>query len=146
MGFQVAKQKIISSRTRDVNSLNVYKDSKSGVIFIDDFYVGDSTYEDGQYRPSNNEERFEAQKDCKRRSEAFTQFYVGLDILDFGCGAGDFLYSVADHCASVAGIELQKSYVEKLNAEGIECHNSLINVEVDVLAKYVERLLNKGDK
>ena len=40
----------ISSRTRDMDSLSVWKDNVSGVIYIDDFYTGEETYLDGAYR------------------------------------------------------------------------------------------------
>ena len=43
-------KKFFNARTRDVEGLNVWKDSQSGVVFIDDFYTGDETYVDGGYR------------------------------------------------------------------------------------------------
>ena len=36
--------------TRDDKEVIVKIDISSGVIFIDDFYVGDNTYEEGNYR------------------------------------------------------------------------------------------------
>ena len=47
---------LFNKKTRDVNELNVWRDSKSGVIFIDDYYTGDQTYIDGVYR--SNELKF----------------------------------------------------------------------------------------
>ena len=35
---------LYNDRTRDIENLKVWKDSISGVIFIDDFYTGDETY------------------------------------------------------------------------------------------------------
>ena len=43
-------KKLFNTRTRDVEGLNVWKDSQSGVVYIDDFYTGDETYVDGYYR------------------------------------------------------------------------------------------------
>ena len=41
---------LFSDRTRDVDNLKVWKDLESGVIYIDDFYTGDVTYIEGNYR------------------------------------------------------------------------------------------------
>ena len=41
---------IFSESTRDVENLRVFKDSVSDIIFIDDFFVGDDVYIEGQYR------------------------------------------------------------------------------------------------
>ena len=38
---------LFNDRTRDVKNLKVWKDSNSGVIYIDDFYTGDEIYIDG---------------------------------------------------------------------------------------------------
>ena len=39
-----------SKKTRDKEKQNVWLDKKSGVIYIDDYYVGDNEYELGNYR------------------------------------------------------------------------------------------------
>ena len=41
---------LFNERTRDVEKLKVWKDTNSGVIYIDDFYTGDETYIEGNYR------------------------------------------------------------------------------------------------
>ena len=43
-------REVYSIKTRDISPLTVYKDKESGVIFIDDYYTGDSTYKSGKYR------------------------------------------------------------------------------------------------
>ena len=43
-------REIYSEKSRDKSSLTVYKDNRSGIIFIDDYYTGDDTYVDGSYR------------------------------------------------------------------------------------------------
>ena len=126
-------REVFSKKTRDVDPLTVYRDSLSGVIFIDDFYTGVATYTEGAYRPDNYSDSLEAKQDCKRRAYGFQRFYSGADILDFGCGAGDFLKAVKGDCASVKGIELQRSYVDDLNAKGIQCFCSLSSIKGDSL-------------
>lgn len=116
---------LYSNNTRDLNPLNVYKDSLSGVIFIDDFYVGSKTYEDGGYRPKNYEDSYEAVMDCKRRKESYENFYIGKRVLDFGCGSGDFLRSVNNRCITATGVELQKDFISDLRKDDIPCFSSL---------------------
>ena len=43
-------KKLYSSKTRDVDNLKVWRDEKSGVIFIDEYFTGQDTYISGLYR------------------------------------------------------------------------------------------------
>ena len=105
-------KKFFNARTRDVENLNVWKDSQSGVVFIDDFYTGDETYVDGGYRDDKAVELktgkldFERTNDAQRRFKSNLKFVAGKKIADFGCGSGDFLKLVHPFCESVIGIEL----------------------------------------
>ena len=122
---------LFNERTRDVESLKVWKDSDSGVIYIDDFYTGDETYVDGTYRDDKAVELktgkpdFERNSDAQRRLASNLKFVAGKKIADFGCGSGDFLKLVQPYCADVVGVELQQNYVDELNAYGIPCTNNL---------------------
>ena len=118
-------REIYSEKVRDKSSLTVYKDNRSGIIFIDDYYTGDDTYVDGSYRPERYADSFEAKEDCRRRKDTYRKFYNGYEILDFGCGAGDFLRAVKEDCISVKGVELQKNLLNNLNADDITCYDSL---------------------
>ena len=73
----------------------VWKDKISGIIYIDDFYTGKKTYEDGVYRNKRDESlglpNFERKVDTHRRFKENFQFFSGKSILDYGCGDGDFL-------------------------------------------------------
>ena len=86
-----------SSRTRDVENLKVWRDSKSGIIYIDDFYTGDETYIDGTYRDDKAVELktgkpdFELNTDAQRRFKSNLKYVAGKRVADFGCGSGDFL-------------------------------------------------------
>ena len=88
---------LFNERTRDVENVNVWRDSKSGVIYIDDFYTGDETYIDGSYRDNQLVELkggkpdFERNSDAQRRLASNLKFVAGKKIADFGCGSGDFL-------------------------------------------------------
>ena len=109
---------LFNERTRDVENLKVWKDSDSGVIYIDDFYTGNKTYVDGTYRDDkavklkNKKLDFERNLDAQRRLASNLKLVEGKKIADFGCGSGDFLKLVQPYCADVIGVELQQNYVD----------------------------------
>lgn len=123
---------IFSEGTRDRDDVTVFKDSVSGVIYIDNFYSGDEAYQEGDYRDLNLAEMgardLEIRTDAKRRLKAYMPFVCGRDILDFGCGDGAFLRMAQQGSTSCTGVELQRSYIENLNEEGIPCFPSLDNL------------------
>ncbi|MHA7773333.1 class I SAM-dependent methyltransferase [Roseibium sp. M-1] len=128
----VADQKsreVYSCRTRDRDDVTVYRDTSSGVIYIDGFYGGDDIYEEGRYRDINlaktGSRDYEISRDATRRTAAYLPFVSGRSIVDFGCGDGSFLRAILDRTSACFGVELQKDYVEALNREGIVCHTSL---------------------
>jgi len=126
-------REVYATATRDRDDVTVYRDSRSGVIYIDGFYGGDDVYEDGSYRDINlaktGSRDFEISRDAERRSAAYIPFVCGRDIVDFGCGDGAFLRAVRERAASCCGVELQRDYVNALNSEGIVCHTSLDTVD-----------------
>ena len=122
---------IFSKNTRDKNNLVVYKDNKSKVIFIDEYYVGDNEYKSGDYRtkpdplmPSTNVD-LEDLLDTQRRYKKFEQFITNKNICDFGCGEGNFLRVSKPFVKSLVGIELQKNFSDEINNDGIKCISKL---------------------
>ena len=126
-------RRIYANKTRDVNPLTVYIDDLSGVIYIDDFYVGDSQYEEGNYNELKSSEYikldYDREVDCRRRVNQHKKYITDKKILDFGCGAGDFLKVAQKYASSVTGVELQKNYMEHLNENGINCFSDLSDIE-----------------
>ena len=124
-----ATRTLFADRTRDVAPLPVYRDSASGVIFIDEYYTGDDTYRQGVYReakkPITGKPDFERYADCQRRFADYRQFILGREILDFGCGEGLFLRQSLPLARSVSGVELEVPLVTKLNEDGIPCTTQL---------------------
>ena len=121
---------IFSNHTRDNKNLTVYRDSNSGVIFINEYYVGKEEYESGEYRKSHlteTTEDFEDIIDTERRYNKNKQFIIGKNICDFGCGAGNFL-RLSSLAKSKIGIEIQKDFKNILNKEKIKCVSSLESV------------------
>ncbi|WP_269582690.1 class I SAM-dependent methyltransferase [Roseibium sp. Sym1] len=122
-------REVYATGTRDRDDVTVYRDRRSGVIYIDGFYGGDEVYEDGGYRDINlartGSRDYEISRDADRRAAAYMPFVCGRSIVDFGCGDGAYLRAVQHRTASCCGVELQRDYVDALNAEGLSCHMSL---------------------
>jgi SAM-dependent methyltransferase len=125
---------LFSSKTRDNPNLDVFRDSTSKVIFIDNHYVGDSEYESGEYRKQPKPltksagRDYEDITDSERRYSSFRQIITAKDICDFGCGAGSFLKRAKSIAKSVCGVELQKNYADELSNLGINCYQSIESV------------------
>ena len=128
---------LFNKGVRDNPNLNVFKDISSGVIFIKNFYSGDEVYENGNYRKEKSKQEsndfyikdYERLKDCERRINDFKPFYVGKDIVDFGCGHGDFLNASKNFTNSSQGVELQSSFIDKLNKNEIRCKKSISELD-----------------
>jgi 2-polyprenyl-3-methyl-5-hydroxy-6-metoxy-1,4-benzoquinol methylase len=142
--IEPSRLKILSTKTRDNPSLNVFQDSVSKVIFIEDYYVGNEEYESGEYRkipkPLTNvaNRDYEDLTDSERRFSQYRQFIIAKNVCDFGCGAGSFLRKAKAVANSVYGIELQKNFSDALNKEGISCYSSLekIKNKLDVITLF----------
>ncbi len=122
---------IYSENTRDKQNLRVYKDNKTKIIFIDEYYVGDKEYENGDYRNQpmplmkSQSGNLEDILDNERRYKNYRQFVVNKNICDYGCGEGNFLRLSKLVANSIYGIEIQKNYNNVMNNEGIKCFTRL---------------------
>jgi SAM-dependent methyltransferase len=119
-----------------VKNLKVIKDKTSGVIYIDDYFVGNDTYLKGEYRKEESTASaasYEDSMDCKRRSIDFSKYYKNKIICDFGCGRGSFLLNTIDQTIKSYGVELQEDYSVALNSQKIECKNNIKDIKDDYL-------------
>lgn len=132
-----------SPKTRD-RAVPVYRDELTGVIFIDDFYVGDDEYRSGDQQATTRAQSFEDAQDTERRARDFSSFYFGKSVLDFGCGSGSFLRAIRDKASDVRGVELQVAHQKSLQLEGIPCESSvpsnLSGVDVAFMFHVLEHL------
>lgn len=121
---------LFAERTRDAE-VSVFRDAVSGVIFLEEFYVGAEEYRLGEYR-GYERPPLEDQIDTKRRIEAHLPLIHDRKILDFGFGDGSFL-SIAKQSASVAmGIELDQRGKEFGRRNGIPVFDSMSEVGIDL--------------
>ncbi len=131
---------VFSRHTRDNNKLKVFKDKKSGIIFIDDYYVGINEYRDGKYKAKlvpkieTTKRIFEENIDSIRRVNKYAQFVADKDICDFGCGSGEFLKRIQPYANKIYGVEPQNDLNIKLNDNKIKCYHSIneFNKLIDV--------------
>ena len=97
---------LFNNRTRDSVEAKVWKDSISGVIYIDGHYVGDDFYTNTEYKKSD----YDRDRDLKRRSDKYGKFVINKKMVDFGCGTGDFLRAVSKKCEFACGVELSSGF------------------------------------
>lgn len=128
-------RELFNKKVRDKENVNVWRDRNSGVIYIDDFYTGDKTYQSGEYRDEelggDRGAGLEDFLDTRRRFENSLKFICEKRMMDFGCGNGNFLRLAKPYCQKVLGVELQENAVNSLNKEGIPCERRLENVQND---------------
>ncbi len=124
---------LFAARTRDNENLKVWRDSRSRVIYIDDYYVGDGEYLSGEYReaekagptPEMAESTYEDAEDTDRRLFDYKQFYAGRSICEIGFGNGSFLLGAQHSASRVGGVELQASCLSSLREKGVCCEKRI---------------------
>jgi len=135
-------KELFATSTRDIENLNVFRDSQSGIIYIDEFYVGDEIYTDGEYRSNTSSTNHstpndpQVEIDALRRIKDFKHLCKDKSVLDFGCGEGSFLIKIKDYAADIIGIELQESFIKNLSDKGISayrCLDSIPDESVDTI-------------
>ncbi|MET1415042.1 class I SAM-dependent methyltransferase [Roseibium sp. HPY-6] len=126
-------REVFATSTRDRAGLTVYRDSQSGVVYIGDYYVGDDTYQEGVYRRETLQRAgsrdFELCEDTRRRVGAYSQFYTGRTVTEFGCGEGAFLREIESASEQVTGIELQEDFISALVEDGIPCFDNASKID-----------------
>lgn len=135
---------LFAPRTRDA-SVEVYRDRKSGVIFIDDFYVGEQEYISAEYR-GKAPVPVEDFLDTERRARSHLPLIHNKSIVDFGFGDGSFLLQARKWASSVAGVELEARSLEFGRQNSVPVFTDLSEVKspVDTVFAFhvVEHLLN----
>jgi 2-polyprenyl-3-methyl-5-hydroxy-6-metoxy-1,4-benzoquinol methylase len=144
----VGKKNIVklSTSTRD-KKISVYKDLKSGVIFLEKYITDTKYYEAVKYKDDTRKiiekskrktvliKTFKGNiestilEDDKRRFFQFKKILKNKKILDFGCGWGGFLKCITE-AKLLTGIELREeciNYIKK-NIKKIKITNNINNL------------------
>lgn len=102
-------------KTRD-KDVKVFQDRHSGVIFLEDFYVGDEEYQTNgyDYSPGSENKNFEETVDAARRLRENKHLIQGKQIVDFGCGSGAFLQLAKPLARVASGVEISTQSLAQL--------------------------------
>lgn len=81
------------------------------------------------------EDRFRgAREDIAQRQTAFLRYFEGCkNVLDIGCGRGEFLETMRKHGIGARGVDLDETMVDYCRSKGLE-------VELEDAFEYIERL------
>jgi 2-polyprenyl-3-methyl-5-hydroxy-6-metoxy-1,4-benzoquinol methylase len=132
--------KAYNHRTRDKKELKVFKCIKSGVIVLEKFIISEDYYEKNIHY---NEEfkgyistlkgliKSKPLEDDIRRFESYKELISGSEILDFGCGKGGFIQLSKKISKRSVGLELNIINREYLNNIGVQCVNTLSELNDD---------------
>jgi len=132
--------KLYSKKTRDDDNLKVFKCIKSDVIVVEKCYTTKDYYaknliHTNQFKGNTYTTHGLIQSkpidDDIRRFESYKELIRGAEILDFGCGKGDFLKLAKNISKRSLGVELNLTNAEYLNDIGIKCVNKLSELNGD---------------
>jgi 2-polyprenyl-3-methyl-5-hydroxy-6-metoxy-1,4-benzoquinol methylase len=132
--------KIFNKSTRDVTNLNVLKCIKSDVIVLErlvlpeDYYEKNIHYTDkfkGSTVTTKDVIESKPLEDDVRRFELHKELIKGSEILDFGCGRGGFIQLSKNISKRSVGLELNKINREYINNSGVQCVNTLSELNDD---------------
>ena len=134
---------ILNKRTRD-KKIKVFKDFKTKIIFLQKYvtntnYYSLVNYEGSKIKTSKGIINTPEISDNVRRAKQFQKLCKNKDVLDFGCGWGNFLKNLKN-CKSFNGVELRKeclNYVSN-NIKKINISNNInsFNKKFDVITMF----------
>jgi len=133
---------ILNSKTRDAK-IKVIKDKETNIIFLEKIITSKRYYSNLKYNDNDRKVLKKSKKnvnvttirgnikteivedDC-RRIKQFKNFFKGKDILDFGCGWGNFLKKIK-YYKSLNGVELRQECLKyiKNNIKKINISNNI---------------------
>ena len=123
---------ILSNRTRDAN-IKVLKDEKQNLIFLSEHKTGNKYYSNAKshdlrsikIKSKMNNNYIYTKKgniitkyldDNVRRKAKYNKYLIGKDILDFGCGWGNFLQNLRG-VKSKNAVEVGKNFIKFLKTK-----------------------------
>lgn len=134
---------ILNNRTRD-KKIKVFKDLKTKIIFLQKYvtntnYYSLVNYEGSKIKTSKGIINTPEIYDNTRRAKQFQKLCKNKDVLDFGCGWGNFLKNLKN-CKSFNGVELRKECLDYVsnNIKRINISNNInsFNKKFDVITMF----------
>jgi len=122
-------------KVRDDAGLEIYECCECGLVFLSRGEHSPYFYERGGMHggePQPIEEWLrETDWDDERRFRYLSQQLTNRDVLDFGCGAGGFLFKARAKARYVMGIELEKRLHEHFKNNGLDVVQSIKEIAPD---------------
>lgn len=115
----------VDGRVRDLPSLKILRCRGCGLVFLDSFgHIREDYYSQEYSRESHATESWKkklakCRTDDMRRAAELAPIVKGRRFLDVGCGAGGVLLELEGKCRSMAGVEMQDLWRDRLNGAGI---------------------------
>lgn len=130
----------LPGKVRDSESLKILECKNCSLVFLSNFaHIESAHYEKSGMHgstPAPIEDWLkESEGDDERRFQFLKQKILNKRILDFGCGAGGFLYKSQTFAKECSGIELEQRALERLKENGIHAKNS-ISAFIDSKSKF----------
>lgn len=132
--------KLFNESTRDMPSLKALKCSRSGVIVLERYEMPKEYYEKVIHYTHDFKDETKTTKglikskpveDDIRRFESYKELIKGSEILDFGCGKGEFLELTNKISKRSVGVELHNINREYINNIGIQCVKTISELTDD---------------
>ena len=132
--------KLFNKSTRDNDNLKVLKCANSGVIILERYVLPESYYEEnveygvefrGTTKTIKGSVKSKPLDDDIRRFKSYKELIKGSDVLDFGCGRGDFVQLSNKISKRTVGLEINSTNREYVNSLGIQCVETLPELNED---------------
>ena len=157
---------LFNKKTRDVKKLKSYIDKKTKIIFLEKINKREIYPKSNRVFTSKGLIKVTSISDTdrNRRIRQFNRFIKNKDILDYGCGSGDFLYKTRNIAKSVTGVDVKYKNIKYLKVKKINFFKYLKQIsnikfdtiflfhsfehleKPDVILKQLKSLLKKKGK
>ena len=122
----------VDGTIRDDPNLSAIKCCSCGLITLNNFaHINQSFYKDSKMMENTFKKDYSAwsktnMEDKKRRIESFKGEITNKNVLDFGCGTGDFLKHAREYASSISAVEVDAGLRDRLSSiKGLTLFSSL---------------------
>lgn len=123
-----------SPRVRDRSDIQVLQCNDCGLVFLSRFdHISESFYNDSKMHGNSGVDfdkwMMETKPDDERRFNYVKSIIKDKDVLDIGCGNGQFLKMASGICSSVQGVELEEQSIQKISEWGISVSKNIEDIK-----------------
>ena len=131
----------IKQGVRDYENIEVFKCQKCGLEFLSEFKTKlNDYYTNGELHNAADFQNWinRTKQDDIRRAKYLSNFVKNKNVLDFGCGSGEFIRLAKPYSNKIMGYEIDKSLTKYYEETEIDVKHSLnqINEKFDVITMF----------